>query len=330
MNHLTLTDINSESSSSNDSSDDSSNESSNDNSLNKIDYVNQLIDRNINDFNKNKNEYDIFNHKFKIINILINTYVINKSPTFNTSNYVYHFNLTEYNNNNLENVSENLSGGYDKYTEVIGFRLNKAIIQNVAYTINNNNNLFVYQIEDDNTIYKLELINGYYHNKNLCDSIPNNSHNINFEWKNIIWKYCIKSSNKIKILWNYNEKTKCLAYNMGYYVNYNNNYDNIVNAENVADLNINYVDLVIEEIPQISCKQNSYGKHIIDRIPLDIDFGKIKYYEPDYYINDEYTRYFYPITLDKLTIKLYSPCNILFDNQQSNHSFEFELILKNI
>ena len=117
---------------------------------------------------------------------------------------------------------------------------------------------------------------------------------------------------------------------MGYYINYNDDYNNIVNAENVADLSINYIDLVIEEIPQISCKHNSFGKHIIDRIPLDVDFGEIKYYEPDYYMNDEYTRYFFPISLDKLTIKLYSPCNVLFDNQQSNHSFEFELILKNI
>lgn len=292
-----------------------------------------LSDENILSLNKeytksNEHFTDLYNTEFKTINILVDTYDFKKSPDFNTSNYVYHLNLTDYSSSNINSLLKNNTGGFDKYTNVIGFRLIKAVIPNIAYTINNNNNLFVYKI--GNNIYEINLIKGYYTPSNLHNCIPNpNIHKITFIWIEGIWKYKINSTSDILICWDYNDKTRNLARLMGYYVNIDKEYNKIKYGNIVADFCLSYVDLVIDEIPSIACKQNSYGRRIIDRIPLDVCFGENKYYEPYHINNIDSSKFFYPITLDKLSIKLYSKNQEIFDNQDGNHTFEFELTIKN-
>ena len=316
MNNLIIT--NSDSDSNSDSEYSESSESSDDNilSLNK-------------EYPKlNTHFTDIYNNEYKTINILVDTYGFRKTPNFNTSEYVYHLNLTDYSASNINNLLENNTGGFDKYTNVIGFRLVKAVIPNTAYTINNSNDLFVYKIEDK--LYKLELTQGYYEPCILNSCIPTtNLHDIKFNWINGLWKFNITSSHKIIICWNYNDKTKNLAGLLGYYINMNNISSKNIYGDMVADLASTYVDLVIDEIPSIACKKNSYGRRIIDRIPLNDDFGDIKYYEPEYKDKLDASKLFFPITLHKLSIKLYDKNQGLFDNQQGNHTFEFELTIKN-
>jgi hypothetical protein len=275
----------------------------------------------------NTNFTNIYNSEYKTINILVDTYGFKKTPDFNTSDYVYHLNLTDFSASNINNLLENNTGGFDKYTNVIGFRLVKAVMPNTAYTINNSNDLFVYKIGDE--AYKLELTQGYYEPCILTSCLPTNPHDIKFNWENGLWKYNITSSSKIVICWDYNEKTKNLAGLLGYYININLSPSMNIYGNMVADLASTYVDLVIDEIPSIACKQNSYGRRIIDRIPLNDDFGDIKYYEPEYKDKLDISKLFFPITLDKLSIKLYDKNQGLFDNQQGNHTFEFELTIKN-
>ena len=276
---------------------------------------------------------NLYNGEYKTINILVDTSTISKSVNFNTSNYVYHLNLTDFSSSNINSISENNTGGFDKYTDVIGFRLVNAIIPNTAYTIRSDNNMFAYKKCGDDTIYTINLTNKYCTPDDLNSSLPDidNPCNIKFEWINDIWKYHItsESTSGIQICWDYNDKTKCLGSLMGYYSNIKNEYSNDIYSNVVAELSANYVDVVIDEIPYIACKHNSYGRRIIDRIPLDNEYGDLKYYEPRYRNSIDYSKLFFPITLDKLTIKLYGNCQNFFDNQQGNHNIEFELTLKN-
>ena len=89
-----------------------------------------------------------------------------------------------------------------------------------------------------------------------------------------------------------------------------------------------FVDVVVDEIPKLVCKDNCNGKNIIERIYMNNDYGSMKIHESIIYGEQNY---FYPITLEKLSIKLYSDDGkTLYDSQNANHSFEFEITtLKN-
>ena len=94
---------------------------------------------------------------------------------------------------------------------------------------------------------------------------------------------------------------------------------------NVVDHSIHFLDLVIPEIPYIACKHNMSGKNIIDRIPLDESGGELIHYT-----SFDEPRYFYPINLSKINIQLYGDSNdILYDGQNSDNSFEFEITMLN-
>ena len=102
-------------------------------------------------------------------------------------------------------------------------------------------------------------------------------------------------------------------------------YSTSISLPNVIQHGCHFVDLVIPEIPYRACKKNSFGKHIIDRIPLDELSGAMIYYNsynPD--------NYFYPISLNKLTIQLYEDSNNKFyDCQNNDNYFEFEITILN-
>ena len=86
------------------------------------------------------------------------------------------------------------------------------------------------------------------------------------------------------------------------------------------------MDLVIPEIPYIACKRNSNGKNIIDRIPLDEARGGLVSYSSDINLDN----FFYPINIYKITIQLYEDTsNSLYDCQNNDNSFEFELTILN-
>jgi len=97
----------------------------------------------------------------------------------------------------------------------------------------------------------------------------------------------------------------------------------IITSDIVPNLMIDYIDVVINEIPNIACITNTAGKKIIDRIPLSNKFGNNILYQPDlnYDIN-----YFPPISLDKLSISLFEPGYFKYYNpEEADHTLEFEL-----
>ena len=125
------------------------------------------------------------------------------------------------------------------------------------------------------------------------------------------------TDNKLNVL----KKTAKL---FGFYPEDQDIFESKITSQITPDLNTQYVDLIVKEIPYISCKHNPAGYHIIERIPLSSDTGTNIVYEPS--INEE-ENYFLPISLSKLSIELRDPINGTFYTTKSDHSFEFELTI---
>jgi len=239
----------------------------------------------------------------------------------NTSNYIVRF----------ENNTSNSNGGYGNFNNVIGFRLIKANIYNSRYTVNTNNRDF--KITIGSTTTPIELIDGIYTfselGQHLEDALKSQlpSEIFTVSSTTTTYKYTIKNTttptpNKFSLDWtNGGYAYRLFGFN-------NTTYEDSIEytSENVVQQSTQFVDLVISEIPYIACKRNSIGKHLIDRIPLDCPQGSIMYYSSD--INLE--NYFTPINLHMLNIQLYEDTtDLLYDCQNNDNSFEFELTILN-
>ena len=94
-----------------------------------------------------------------------------------------------------------------------------------------------------------------------------------------------------------------------------------------SSLGYKLVDIIINEIPYNACIRNSNGAHIIDRVPTNITANYIVEHEPIQSFN---TNYFFPITLDSITI-LIRNSGATTEYNSANNSFIFRLtILKNL
>ena len=95
-------------------------------------------------------------------------------------------------------------------------------------------------------------------------------------------------------------------------------------SEKPPDFSQHHVDLCIPENPDMACKRSIFNrgeKNILERIPLTNSTGSYEYYETDHLIDN----YFTPIKLDKLNIQLYFDNDEIFDSQNTDNSFEFEV-----
>ena len=87
------------------------------------------------------------------------------------------------------------------------------------------------------------------------------------------------------------------------------------------------VDIIINEIPYNACIRNSNGAHIIDRVPTNTTANYIVEHEPIQSFNKNY---FYPITLDSISI-LIRNSGATTEYNSANNSFIFRLtIIKNL
>ena len=94
-----------------------------------------------------------------------------------------------------------------------------------------------------------------------------------------------------------------------------------------SSLGYKLVDIIINEIPYNACIRNSNGAHIIDRVPTNITANYIVEHEPIQSFN---TNYFFPITLDSITI-LIRNSGATTEYNSVNNSFIFRLtIMKNL
>lgn len=95
--------------------------------------------------------------------------------------------------------------------------------------------------------------------------------------------------------------------------------------ERIIHHNYSFLDIVVDNIPSIACKINTNGKHVIDRVFVNVDRGTILNYRvPE--SETQTNNYFYPISLDNINIQILAPGGELYDPSRSGHNyFEFEI-----
>ena len=134
------------------------------------------------------------------------------------------------------------------------------------------------------------------------------------------------SSDEITFLWDFDNITRGAARLFGFVPNQNTTSSKKIFSNRTPDVSTHFVDLVIPQIPSIGCKRNSSGRDIVERIQLSAGHGDYLHYS----INvDESSsqHYFAPITLHRLNIQLFAVNNVLYDTNNSDNSFEFEITM---
>jgi len=289
-----------------------------DNHLHKDDYLN----------NRNKlYEKDTIN-KF----LLIDTQCMRKD-NLNTSNFKY----------DLSNSSDTNTISLNNEQYIIGFELIRANISNQINNINSTNNKIIYRINGSDTDIQLELDIGKYTYSNASDSFTNGiysylseditysvnaSDQLSILYNSIKHEYTITNINgiSIEIKWGNDNTSKKTAKTFGYRpVTSEANPSHISTIS--PDIDNHFIDIVIDEIPSISCKMNSRSQKVIERIYMNNKSNEMYMYEIE--LSD--TNYFYPMSLNKLSIKIYDDTGEIYDCNNRDVSFEFKIIiLKNL
>lgn len=135
---------------------------------------------------------------------------------------------------------------------------------------------------------------------------------------------------EIDILWDYNNITRGAARLFGFLPKSTKTINQKMFSNRLLDVSSHFVDLVIPEIPSIACKRNSSGRDIIERIQLKAGHGEYLHYRTAE-IGKDTQIYFNPMKLHRINIQLWAVNNELYDTNNSDVSFEFEItMLKNI
>lgn len=145
--------------------------------------------------------------------------------------------------------------------------------------------------------------------------------------KGMIYDMTFKSdSEEINILWDYDNITRGAARLYGFLPKETTSVSQKLYSNRTPDVSSHFVDLAIPQIPNIGCKRNSSGRNIIERIQLDKGHGEYLHYKA---LSDEgQTQHFFsPITLHRLRIQLWAVNNVLYDTNNSDTSFEFEITM---
>tara|TARA_Y100001958_G_C21224103_1_gene549459 strand:- start:326 stop:1564 length:1239 start_codon:yes stop_codon:yes gene_type:complete len=316
----------------------------------------------LNQLNKLQTKYlrgikpKIFGKDIEKHRVYIDTHNINPRG-LDRSNYVYYFKTSD-----IENT--NNTAGYTEINNVIGFRLVKALIPNTHNVILDNRSQVKIQlgqtgVDGDDPILMVDGVN--YANKIINIQLQNGSYTVDsltnafgsgaaYSWDNgsltnpavgfntsedirsnfgitvsfdLVQRkftFIMNNNYQFKFLWDditQNSAASILGFNNT--TDYNTSHVSEVNP----DMTIHYIDLIINEIPYIACKKNALGKKLIERIGIVNGIGEIIEYVQPWDSDSE--NYFFPMTLDRLSIELYETSqNHFFDNTR-DHSLEFEI-----
>jgi hypothetical protein len=265
----------------------------------------QLLDR--------LNKDSLFNKDYETVRILVDTHNISNkhSNSFNVGNYV--FDLVSSDNNStggfgryknvigfrlIHAIMPNAAYIIDDTNNIVVYGAQKtsssqkivvkARLKNGYYTLDNLPNAFptTADVSADPTHFVKYEITGTSitfsdtYIKNTDVSYDSINHKFTFHAN-------ASSTHKIEFLWATGGTTSANNGESG--VNLNNlkktaklfgfnpidqtTYETTQTSTKVPDMSIHYTDLVVDEIPYIACKNNPAGHHVIDRIPLNVDYG---------------------------------------------------------
>ena len=143
------------------------------------------------------------------------------------------------------------------------------------------------------------------------------------------FEYFSPTGEEIVMLWDYDNISRGAARLFGFLPKETESENGILFSNRLLDVSSHFVDLVIPEIPSVVCKRNSSGRDIIERIQLRAGHGEYLHYRTAE--ADLAPVYFNPMKLHRINIQLWAQNNELYDTNNSDVSFEFEItMLKNI
>ena len=142
----------------------------------------------------------------------------------------------------------------------------------------------------------------------------------------MLFELTYHGNEEITILWDYDNITRGAARLFGFLPKELTTVNKKLYSDRTPDVSTHFVDLAIPEIPSIGCKRNSSGRDIVERIQLKAGHGEYLHYGIN--VDESKTQhYFSPITLHRLNIQLYSVNNVLYDANNSDVSYEFEITM---
>jgi len=283
--------------------------------------------------------------------IVIDSHNYVQGTDFNSSNFVVKFNHED------TSGTTTVSTAYGIFRNVIGFKIMNAQLRNIPYNVNSTNNVIPYKVGVNECTVTINP--GSYSVSELAlvfqtSSASTNSHHVTYagtsagtftvtylppkttgthssaSHKGAIFQL-VHSASEVTIQWSQDNVSRGAAKLLGFLptditTSPSTGPARTTYSNKSPDLSHHHVDLVIPEIPAITCKRNSAGKEIISRFPLQVNRGEYQYYF-DTDSKHHYQNFFYPITLHQLTIQLYAENNEFYDSQATDNSFEFELTM---
>ena len=289
---------------------------------------------------KTHNDYENFNKIFKKDIIKKNIIIDTMDNDGHSSNFIIDF-------------GSGKPPGLEVFKNVIGFRLINASITYTSYTVHAHNNTL--KINNGGVDWEtITLPRGEHSFDDLAlilekgiREIPGGAYLYFKVTANDDLTYTISSGGTCTTgaeteaecvqsggTWNHNEEfnidwgTGTSTHKLFGFTDINISNEAIYTSDTIPDHSIHYVDLVIPEIPKIACKMSSKGKEIIARIPFNGPSGSVIYHrapEDELQTSD----YFYPIKLSKLSVQLYDDHDNIYDSNNGDNSFEFELTIVN-
>lgn len=223
----------------------------------------------------------------------------------------------------------------DKFHNVIGFRLIKAVIPNTVYQVNETNKTFHFSYNDHNEVLIGRMVPSSYTLDELAiefvramNAVASTTFEITGSDKTFRYTLSWSSGGTVKFYW---EDTHNNSYKLvGGESTNTGELTSPHEFPNTVDHSLHFIDLVINEIPAIATKLGTNGKKVIDRIPLSGPSGTLTTYLT--HPTELYSQnFFYPITLNQLRVQLYDDTtNNLYNNNNNDHHLEFEVtMLKN-
>jgi len=144
--------------------------------------------------------------------------------------------------------------------------------------------------------------------------------------KAMAYDLTFNGSDEITILWDFDNITRGAARLFGFLPKKKTSVSQKLFSDRTPDVSSHFVDLSIPQIPSIGCKRNSSGRDIIERIQLKAGHGEYLHYGIDV-DESNVQQYFSPITLHRINIQLWAVNNVLYDSNNSDASFEFEITM---
>ena len=262
---------------------------------------------------------NLFRKEINIKRIVIDSKDIHHISNYNTSNYTV----------NLINKSGLSGGTIGRLTNVINFKLISCIIPTPSWNVTKNNNKLIINYNGSNHTVILTK-DKYYTYTELGTELQNKlsviDDSFTVDYSESKYTISVNSPGVFYFKWmeNFNVNNSS-AYKLFGFELRDYSPENTISSDKIPDFIQYHLDLVIPELPPKNTISTIHNYNALERIPL----SKTGDLDMIIYNNLNITPYshFFPISLDKITIKLFDTnCHQLYECGNKDNSFVFEYV----